>query len=183
MKTKLAVLSALIFSASAIADSYKLDTEGMHSSINFKVPHLGYGFVAGRFNDFSGGFDYDSTTGEVTNVKVVVKTKSVDSNQGDRDKHLRSDDFLDASAFPEATFVSTGYSQGQLTGELSIRGIKKPVTIELQKTDEGKDPWGGYRVGFIGQTSLTLADFGMTKDLGPSSKVVEVELLVEGVKQ
>lgn len=185
MKLKLALLSGLVMMASSAmaADKYKLDTEGAHSYVNFKVSHLGYGFVDGRFNEFEGEFSYDSASNVISDVNVVVKTDSVDSNHGERDKHIRSDDFLDVANFGEATFVSTGFAEGKLTGDITIHGVTKSITIPMTKTAEGDDPWGGYRIGLFGTVELTLADFGIKRDLGPSSKVAELEVLIEGIKQ
>lgn len=185
MKLKLALLSTLMLAASSAmaADKYKLDTEGSHSYVNFQVSHLGFGFVDGRFNEFEGEFSYDSATGDISDVNVVVKADTVDTNHGERDKHIRSDDFLDVANFAEAKFVSTGFADGKLTGDMTIHGVTKPVTVTMTKTAEGEDPWGGYRVGFVGTAQLTMADFGIKKDLGPSSQVVELEVLIEGIKQ
>lgn len=183
MKLKMALLSSVLLASSAMADKYVLDTEGSHSYVNFKISHLGYGFVSGRFNDFTGEFDYDSSTGEISAVNVKVTANSVDTNHGERDKHLRSGDFLDVEKFPEATFVSTGFADNTLTGDLTIHGVTQPVSVPMTKTGEGDDPWGGYRVGFVGNTEIALVDFGITQNIGPSSKTVQLELLLEGVKQ
>lgn len=170
------------------ADDYTIDSEGKHASINFRIQHLGYSWVYGRFNDFSGSFSFDEAKPETSKVEVTIKTSSVDSNHAERDKHLRSGDFLEAEKFPEAKFVSTAYKPngdgtGSLTGDFTLKGVTKPLELKIRETGAGKDPWGGFRRGFEGSAKFALADYGITTDLGPASKEVELILSVEGVKK
>lgn len=173
----------------AVAADYLIDVRGAHASINFKIPHLGYSMLVGRFDEFSGTFSYDQTNPGDTKVDVVIKTGSLNSNHTDRDKHLRSGDFLDVEKYPEARFVGTQFTStdgksGKLEGELTLHGVTKPITITVDKVGEGKDPWGGYRAGFNGTTTLILKDFNINAEmLGPASQQVELELYVEGVRQ
>ncbi|MEP4371290.1 MAG: YceI family protein, partial [Alloalcanivorax venustensis] len=106
----------------------------------------------------------------------------------ERDKHLRSDDFLDVSEYPTATFESTRIEQtgertAKITGDFTLHGVTKPVTLDAKMIGYGDDPWGGYRMGLEASTTLKLADFGITKDLGPASETVEIIISVEGVRQ
>lgn len=172
----------------ALAADYKIDTAGAHASINFKIPHLGYSMLLGRFDKFDGSFSYDAAKPEKSTIAVTVDTTSVNSNHAERDKHLRSKDFLHVDEFPSASFKSTRYEpsgeqSGKLYGELTLRGVTKEIVIDITKVGEGKDPWGGYRAGFSGTTSLKLKDFGIPMDLGPASQMVEMELHVEGIRQ
>jgi polyisoprenoid-binding protein YceI len=121
-------------------------------------------------------------------VEVTIETASIDSNHAERDKHLREKEFLYVSKYPEARFVSTSYEPknaelGTLTGNLTLRGVTKPVSIEVTRIGEGPDPWGGYRVGFTGTTRIALADFGITRFLGRKSTEVELVLDIEGVRR
>jgi polyisoprenoid-binding protein YceI len=183
------LIAGLTFGSTAVmADDYVIDTKGAHASIKFRVQHLGYSWLYGRFNDFSGNFSYDEKQPDKSSVEVTIKTSSVDSNHAERDKHLRSDDFLNVAKYPEAKFISTGYTQdkdgnGVLKGNLTLNGVTKPLEIEVEFIGAGDDPWGGYRVGFEGTTRFAMADFGIVKDLGPKSKDVEMILSVEGIKQ
>jgi polyisoprenoid-binding protein YceI len=183
------LIAGLTFGSTAVmADDYVIDTKGAHASIKFRVQHLGYSWLYGRFNEFSGNFSYDEKQPENASVEVTIKTGSVDSNHAERDKHLRSDDFLNVAKYPEAKFVSTGYTRGKdgngiLKGNLTLNGVTKPLEIDVEFIGAGKDPWGGYRVGFEGTTRFAMADFGIVKDLGPKSKDVEMILSVEGIKQ
>lgn len=191
MKKSLAVLAfaaAGLASLPALADKYVIDTKGAHASINFSIQHLGYSYLTGRFNNFSGDFTYDPKDIAASSINVTIDTTSVDSNHAERDKHLRSGDFLNVEKFPKATFVSKKIvpddgEEFDVVGDLTLNGVTKSITIEVDKVGEGKDPWGGYRVGFEGETEITLKDFNITKDLGPASQTVKLELHVEGVKQ
>lgn len=181
-------LAGAALSTSAIAADYMIDTKGAHASINFKVSHLGYSWLEGRFNKFDGQFSYDPANPDSSTVEVNIDTTSVDSNHAERDKHLRSDDFLDVAKYPTASFKSTGFKVGEngtavLSGELTLHGVTKPVEIAISKIGEGKDPWGGYRAGFTGTTEFQMKDFGITKNLGPASETVYMKLHVEGIRQ
>ncbi|ARU28570.1 YceI family protein [Cellvibrio sp. PSBB006] len=191
MKKSLAVLAfaaAGLASLPALADKYVIDTKGAHASINFSIQHLGYSYLTGRFNNFSGDFTYDPKDVAASTINVTIDTTSVDSNHAERDKHLRSGDFLNVEKFPKATFVSKKIvpddgDEFDVVGDLTLNGVTKSITIEVDKVGEGKDPWGGYRVGFEGETEIALKDFNITKDLGPASQTVKLELHVEGIKQ
>jgi polyisoprenoid-binding protein YceI len=170
------------------AAKYTIDTEGMHAFIHFSIPHLGYSNLIGRFNRFSGSFEYDSEQPEASKVEVTIETASIDSNHAERDKHLRDEEFLDVDKYPEAKFVSTSFEPhdaetASLKGNFTLRGVTKPITIKVRKIGEGPDPWGGYRVGFTGTTTIALADFGITKFLGKKSTEVELVLDIEGVRR
>ena len=182
------VAGLLSISAPATAADFVIDTKGAHASVNFRIKHLGYSWLVGRFDRFEGTFSFDDKNANASKVKVEIDTTSLNSNHAERDKHLRSADFLDVAKFPKATFESTvvkrgGDGKGTITGKLTLRGVTKDITIAAERIGGGADPWGGYREGFAGSTMLTLADFGITKDLGPTAKAVEMTLNVEGVKQ
>ncbi|MCV2885074.1 YceI family protein [Aestuariibacter sp. AA17] len=191
MKTTLTSLTlALGLSFATInaqAADYAIDTKGAHASINFKIQHLGYSWLVGRFNQFDGEFSLEDDMSKSA-VSVTIDTSSIDSNHAERDKHLRGDDFLNVDKFPEATFKSTkvvpkGDGKFDLHGELTLHGVTKSIVIDAYKIGEGKDPWGGYRAGFMGSTKLKLADYGITYNLGPASTHVDMELHVEGVRK
>lgn len=170
------------------AADYVIDTEGNHAFIQFKIQHLGYSWLSGRFNDFDGRFSYDTDKPAETKVTVNIDPASIDTNHAERDKHLRSKDFLHVDKFPKAKFVSTGYAPGKdgkgvLQGELTLHGVTQPITIEVEEVGHGPDPWGGYRHGFYGTTTLTLQDFGIDYNLGPKAREVYMELSIEGVRQ
>ncbi|WP_016585797.1 YceI family protein, partial [Yersinia pestis] len=171
---------------SAVAADYKIDKEGQHAFIEFRIKHLGYSWLYGSFNDFDGSFTFDDKNPAADKVNVVINTNSVDTNHAERDKHLRGKSFLNVAKFPQATFESTevkkngdGYS---VIGNLTLNGVTKPVTLESKLTGQGNDPWGGYRAGFEANGNIKLKDFNITTDLGPASQEVELILSVEGVQ-
>lgn len=193
MKSKLTALAAsmafsLLATLPASAADYVIDTKNGHASITFRIKHLGFSWLTGRFDKFSGNFSFDDKNPDASKVKVEIDTASLDTNHAERDKHLRAADLLDTSGFPTATFESTsvkaeGPDKAKITGNLTLHGVTKEITIDAERVGGGKDPWGGYRDGFVGTTELTLADFGINKDLGPAAKTVELTLNIEGVRQ
>lgn len=189
-KTLLALSLAGLSSISlnAMAADYVIDTKGAHASINFAVKHLGYSVLTGRFDTFSGEFSYDPADVAASKISVTIDTNSVNSNHAERDKHLRSDDFLNVAKFPKATFVSKKIvvddkDEFDIVGDLTLNGVTKSITIEVEKVGEGKDPWGGYRAGFSGETEINMKDFNIKMDLGPASQTVKLDLEVEGIKK
>ncbi len=168
-------------------ENYKLDIKGAHAFIQFKVKHLGYSWLHGRFNDFDGEFTYDTANPNNSTINVSIDTTSVDSNHAERDKHLRNDDFLQVEKFPQASFKSTSVNlvngKGTVTGDFTFLGMTKPLTLQVQEVGHGDDPWGGYRRGFTGTTSFVMKDFGVKKGLGPNSAEVFIELDIEGIRQ
>lgn len=180
--------AALLLSAgAATAADYKIDKEGQHAFVQFRIKHLGYSWLYGSFKDFDGTFSADAADPSKDKVNVTINTGSVDTNHAERDKHLRSADFLNAAKFPQATYVSTGVTKDgdelKVNGNLTLNGVTKPVTLEAKLTGEGKDPWGGYRAGYEAEGKFALKDFNIKSDLGPASQEVELIISVEGVRQ
>ena len=183
-------LSAAMFMTATHANAadYVIDTKGAHA-FNFKIKHLGYSWLHGRFNTFDGQFNYDAKNPNASQISVNIDTASLDSNHAERDKHLRGGDFLNVSKYPQASFKSTTIKFDQdgeeatVTGEFTLHGVTKTISFEIDKIGEGQDPWGGYRVGFEGETSLKLADYGIDYDLGPASTHVDIGLFIEGIRQ
>lgn len=188
-KTLLAMTGAslLLGSLTASAADYKIDKEGQHAFIQFRIQHLGYSWLYGTFKDFDGRFTFDEKNPAADKVDVTINTSSIDTNHAERDKHLRSADFLNTSKNPQATFKSTAVvkegDELKITGDLTLNGVTKPVTLEAKMLGEGKDPWGGYRAGFEAEGEIALKDFNITKDLGPASQKVQLMISVEGVRQ
>ncbi|MBA54064.1 MAG: hypothetical protein CMK89_06365 [Pseudomonadales bacterium] len=196
MKTKLqyalsvAVIGVALMTSGLVraAETYKMDTKGSHAFIQFKIQHLGFSWLLGRFNTFEGEFVLDEKNVENSNVSVNIDVASVDSNHAERDKHLRGPDFFDVSKFPKASFVSTkiektGEKTAKITGDFTLKGVTKPLTLDAKYVGGGKDPWGGYRQGFEATTQFKLKDFGIDYNLGPASEVVDIYISVEGIRQ
>lgn len=181
-------LGAALFAGQAMAADYVIDKQGQHAFVNFKISHMGFSWIYGTFKDFDGTFSFDAAKPEASKVNVTLKTASVDTNHAERDKHLRSGDFLNVDKHPTATFTSksvksTGQGTADITGDLTLNGVTKPVVIAATFLGEGKDPWGGYRAGFEGTANIKMKDFGIKMDLGPQSENVELILTVEGVRK
>jgi polyisoprenoid-binding protein YceI len=182
------VLGSALLAGNAMAADYVIDKEGQHAFVNFKISHLGYSWLYGTFKDFDGTFSFDEKNPEASKVSVTLKTASVDTNHAERDKHIRSADFLNAEKNPTATFKSTtvkstGEGTADITGDLTLNGVTKPVVIKAKLIGQGDDPWGSYRAGFEGTTTLKLKDFDIEKDLGPASQEVQLMISFEGVRK
>ena len=188
----LALGTALLTAGQAMAADYTIDKEQQHAFIDFTISHLGYSFIHGTFKDWTGTFSFDAAKPEDSKISITLKTASVFTNQAERDKHISSKDFLDVATYPEAKFVSTkvvttgknadGKVTADVTGDLTLHGVTKPVVVKATFNGEGKDPWGGYRAGFNGTTSIKRSDFGKMMDLGPQSDSLDLNISFEGVK-
>lgn len=183
----LALASLLFATGTAVAADYKIDKEGQHAFVNFRIQHLGYSWLYGTFKDFDGTFTFDEANPAADKVNVTININSLDTNHAERDKHLRSAEFLNVAKFPQATFSSTEVKKTadglNITGNLTLNGVTKPVVLAAKLIGEGKDPWGGVRAGFEASGKIALKDFNITTDLGPASQDVELIISVEGVQQ
>lgn len=189
LKWASAALALLVmFSSQAKAETYVMDTDNAHAFIQFKIKHLGYSWLLGRFNTFTGSFDVDEANPAGGKVEVTINTNSVDTNHAKRDKHLRGADFFDVDQYPQAKFVSTdvavtGDGAAKVTGDLTLKGVTKPVTLDVVHLGAGKDPWGGFRRGFEAKAEIALADYGIDFNLGPAAKTAEIYISIEGIKK
>ncbi len=132
-----------------------------HSDVAFVARHLMVTKVRGRFTDVSGTVtvadDFAAST-----VSAAAAVASVDTGNADRDTHLRSADFFDAETYPEITFVSTAVTPDSLTGDLTIKGVTKPVTFDLDFGGVATDPWGNTKAAFEARTDVSRKDWGLT---------------------
>jgi polyisoprenoid-binding protein YceI len=143
--------------------TWKIDPA--HSNVEFAVKHLMISTVKGRFSDVEGEIVIADADPSKSSVAATLKAASIDTRTGQRDDHLRSADFLDAVNFPEITFKSTRITGDKddfkVTGNLTIRGTTKEVTLDAHNEGAGKDPWGGDRIAFSGTTKLDRREFGL----------------------
>ena len=165
MKTRLAVLAAALAMASPTlaADTYRLDKS--HTTVGFQVRHI-FTMLGGKFQDFSGTIQVDRAKPESSSVEFTIQTASIDTNEPKRDEHLKSPDFFDAANQPTITFKSTsvkpaGKDAYEVTGDLTMRGVTKQVTLPVTFLGEGKDPWGNEKMGFELATTLDRKDYGI----------------------
>jgi polyisoprenoid-binding protein YceI len=145
------------------ADTYTIDKN--HSDVSFTIRHFA-SKVHGRFSDFSGAIQADPAKPETSSVNFTIKAASIDTNNADRDNHLRSADFFDAAKYPEITFKSSkvtpkGKDQYDVTGTLTMRGVSKEITIAVAYLGSAKDPGGNDRASFELSNKLNRKDFGI----------------------
>ena len=170
----------------AEAKTYKADP--VHSSVLFRIKHLDVSYFHGRFNGVAGTFVFDDENPSAASLDIQIKVEDIDTNNADRDKHLKSPDFFDAEKYPLVTFKSrslrkTGDHTYEVTGDLTLHGVTKPLTVGLERIGSAKDPWGGYRTGFETVFTIKRSDFGMTNMIGPVGDEVRLTIAIEGVRQ
>ena len=179
-----ALVSAFVLSANA-ADTFKVDP--VHSFVLFSVQHLGIANTYGRFNDISGTVVFDKDNPSKSSVELSVPIESLDTHNSLRDRSLKSPDFFNAKQFPTMTFKSTQVEGSgdtlKVSGDLTIRGVTKPLTVDFKKGGEGKGVFGEMRGG--GETRFTIkrSDFGMNFQQGAVGDEVSIILSLEGVKK
>lgn len=187
LASALALSFAPVLSAVAVAaDSYKVDAS--HSSINFRILHFGAGYTYGRFNDFAGTVSFDDANPGASKVEVTVQATSVDTGVVKRDDHLRSPDFFSVKEFPTISFVGKSYTKKadgswDVTGELTLHGVKKTVTVNVVKVGQGKGMMGEARAGYLATLNVKRSEYGMTQMLEGIGDDVRMEIALEGVKQ
>jgi polyisoprenoid-binding protein YceI len=167
MKTKKALLAfavALVTASSALAAETFVVDKG-HSEAAFQVRHI-VTKVRGRFTDFDGAIQVDRAKPEASSVEFTIKTASINTDNPQRDGHLKSPDFFDAEKFPTLTFksskiVTKGKDQYDVTGTLTLHGVSKEVTLSVSFLGFAKDPWGGERAGFETSVTLNRKDYGI----------------------
>ena len=157
----------LAASLAAAAADYTIDTD--HSSVTFKIKHLAVSTVTGRFGKFSGTVDLDPANLKSLKTTAAIEIASVNTDNEKRDEHLRGPDFLDAAKFPQMTFLSkevkdNGNGKLSIVGDLTLHGVTKPVTLDVQYSGAAKSPMGGEVVGLTASTTINRQDFGINFD-------------------
>ncbi|MFM2437894.1 MAG: hypothetical protein RLZ55_711 [Actinomycetota bacterium] len=142
------------------------DIDPSHSNLGFVARHAMVTKVRGNFSDISGSLTLDVANPAASSAEVTIEVASIDTRNAQRDEHLRTNDFFDAEQFPQLTFKSTAVTQTgatsfDVTGDLTIRGVTKPVTVSWDYTGSATDPFGNERVGFEGSATINRADFGL----------------------
>ena len=176
------ILGLLVMARVAAADIYNIDTA--HSTIGFDVKHLMVGTTSGAFNDYQGTVDYDPANAAATKIDVTIQAASINTRNEDRDNHLKSADFFDTANHPAIIFKSTkveasgdGYV---VTGDLTMRGVTKEISIPVSMAGPVQSPMGGYAIGISGKTTINRQDFGISwnKNLDQGGVVVGDEVVV-----
>jgi polyisoprenoid-binding protein YceI len=169
------------------------DIDVGHSAIHFWVRHMVISKVHGRFAKWSGAIALDAQDLTKSSVEVRIDAASIDTQVADRDAHLKSADFLDVAKYPELTFrskkiekASGGY---RVTGDLTLHGVTKEVTLEAEFAGTGKDPWGNERAGFSAKAALDRREFGLTWNAAVEAggvlvgEKVEIAIELEAIKK
>lgn len=190
--TVAATLLIALCSPAAMAEPRRYSLDPDHLAVSFKSRHLGLSDVLGQFLKASGSFVYDEQARTVEDIRVEIQAASVFTNHEARDGHVRSGDFLDAKAHPLISFVgtraeATGERTGKVHGDLTLRGVTRPVVLDVTLIGAGRYPFGDkhYAVGVSATTVLKRSEFGMTYALegGIVGDEVPVMLEFEAIRQ
>jgi polyisoprenoid-binding protein YceI len=179
----LLALSGTGLSSARAADDYAVDN--VHSSFTFKVQHLGITYLHGRFDEASGDFSIDRDNPARSSFSLSIKVDSIDTNNKKRDDHLRGEDFFNAKQFPLITFKSTavkavegGY---EVTGDFTMHGVTRSITIPIKGGKEAEFPKGVRRIGFTTDLAIKRTEFGMDKLVGAVGDEIYISIGLEGV--
>jgi polyisoprenoid-binding protein YceI len=184
--------AALASTTATRADAADFTLDPEHTYITFFVSHLGFADLAGMFLESSGSFSYDEESQELRSATITINTDSVFTNHEERDGHLKSADFLNTGEFPEMTFVATeaeklSDTEGKVTGDLTLLGVTKPITLDVTLNKAGNYPFGDghYAVGIDAEGSFKRSDFGMTYGVDGNIVGDEIKLIMafEGIRQ
>ncbi|QDU37703.1 hypothetical protein Mal4_20190 [Maioricimonas rarisocia] len=167
------------------AEEYQIDPQ--HTSVTFKISHLGIAWVHGRFNEVEGNVKLDTDDPSNSTFEVRIPVSSIDTKVKKRDDHLRSADFFDVKKYPELTFKSTKVRRKEkgleVTGDVTLHGVTKPLTFDLTGGEKAEFPDGVHRVGYSTSFVLKRSDFGMTTMLGPVGDEVHAEISFEAIRK
>ena len=184
------VVFALATSAApALAEAERYELDKGHTFITFEVSHIGFAWIPGSFNDFSGSFTYDPDNRSNSSAEFTIKTASIDTEHAKRDKHMRSAEFFNVSKYPEATFRSTSYeptgdNTAVMRGDLTIKDTTREVEFQVRELAGRIDPWDNFRRGFAAETEIDMRDFNIDEyGLPEVSQIVELRIAVEGLRQ
>ena len=181
-----ALLAFALPVAAHAADTYAIDK--VHSAVIFKAHHLGAAWVYGMFTDVSGSLVYDAANPAASSVDLTIKTDSLTTHDGQRDTHLKSPDFFNSKQFPKITFKSKSVTKVDdktmnVTGDLTMHGVTKPVTAKVTHTGSGKDPTGAQIIGFETAFTVKRSDYGITYWIPQIDDEVPLIISLEGNKK
>lgn len=183
-----ALLFSMMFIQSAQAQIETYEFDKAHTQILFFVNHLGFSNSQGEFHDYDGSFTFDRGQPENSKIDVTIKTGSIDMDDEKWDDHMKNEDFFHVEKYPDMTFSSTGIeitgeNTANITGDLTLLGVTKPVTLSVTHNKSGKHPFGGkYVAGFSAFATLKRSEFGMTYGLPMVGDDVEIRIEVEGIR-
>ncbi len=172
--------------------TYAIDNA--HSDVGFSVRHMVFAKVRGHFTKWNANLSFDAADPTKSSVEVEIETGSIDTRDAQRDGHLKSPDFLDIEKFPKMTFKSDGVTKSgdlhyAVKGALTIRDVTHHVTLDVEETGRGKDPWGNQRIGFLAKATINRTDFGLkwnqTLEAGGVlvGEKVEIEIDIQAIEK
>jgi len=184
--TSLVALVVLFTSTLVSAETYAVDP--VHSFVTFRIKHLNTSYTYGRFNSPEGAINYDAANPEKTTLEVTVKVANVDTNNAARDNHLKSPTFFNVKEFPTITFKSNAAQKKddthlEITGDLTLLGVTKSITLNVEITGTGKDMKGNPLVGFETTLAIKRSDYGMKEMLDAVGDDVSLAISIEAGKK
>jgi polyisoprenoid-binding protein YceI len=188
-KQLITILSTLIFSINVFAATETFTIDNKHSFANFTIRHV-VSKTSGTLTDITGVIKVDAKQLENSSVNAKINVASISTGLDKRDEHIKKIDYLDVLNFGEITFVSKSIkaisaTSGEMTGDFTMHGVTKEITLPFKVLGFGTDPWGGQRSGFEANTVIKASDYGFTwmkKDNAPVGDDIEITLLIEGIK-
>ena len=182
------VFSLSAGSSAQAAESFKVDS--VHSTVFFRVKHMGVSYSYGRFNEVTGSFSIDEADAAKSSFNIEIKTSSLDSGAANRDRHLKGSDFFDVKQFPVATFKSDsvkklGTDRYEVSGQFTLHGVTRPLKAEVRHIGTGKGQRGGMISGFESTFTIKRSEFDMNFMIGPDklSDEVRITISIEGGHQ
>jgi polyisoprenoid-binding protein YceI len=190
---KLAALlgaSILVTSGAALAEAEQYEIDQGHTFVTFEANHIGYAWIPGTFDEVNGDFTYDPDNRSNSSAEFTIDIKSLDTDHTKRDKHLRSDEFFNASEYPKATFKSTSYEPtgedtAVMTGDLTIKDVTREVELKVRELKAAVDPWDDFRRAFEATTTVNIDEFNVDPQgqLPPGTKDIELRIAVEVLRR
>lgn len=176
-------MTLLATTATQAADAFEVD--GGHSNVLFRVKHMGVSNFYARFDKIEGKFQVDAADPAATMIDITVHADSVNTKMGKLDAHLKSPDFFSVKEFPTITFKSKSAKAGddgkiEVTGDLTLHGVTKSITVEVEPTGSGQSPWGGEMAGFECIFKIKRSDYGMEFMLDKLGDEVKLIVSMEG---
>lgn len=182
MKRITLLLSILFISLGAFAQT-TWSADPYHSTINFKIKHMGLTFIPGKFDKFSGTMTSSKADFSDAKIAFTVESNSINTGVEPRDKHLKSADFFDVEKFPALKFVSTEFKKSNadkyiLKGNLTIKDVTKPVTFEVKYGGKTKDQEGNPKIGFTAKNTINRFDYNVSYDPTGTAVAKDVDIII-----
>ena len=183
---KIVITSSLLLST-LFAGTYNVDKS--HSNIGFEVKHMMISNLKGKFDNFNGTFEYDEKTNTIKSLVGTIEVSSINTDEKERDEHLKGADFFDVAKYENITFKLKKIKENNALGKLTIHGITKDVTLDFENSGTIKDPWGNTRVGLALSGKINRFDYGLKYnsilEAGGVAvgEMVKLNIEIEGIKE